>query len=412
MGWKAREVAFRAARVGPLTQILLPATVHCMSETIPPTEPKLSAMEDLDDLVRRLSDPTTSAEEAERVMSVLDGHEPKAALPLFGLLGSTAEPAVLYAVSRLLARWARRPVTAALMPALESMIREPGVADLNRMAAAGLLETYGREVDYVRFVRNLNDLDSVARRAAASLLPAFHDPFALINVLDQLASMSVERVLGLIDEVTELGDSRAEPFLAALAHSGNPDVAISAIAAIDILRLLLSGRTLDRVAKHHPDEGARAQARATLVRTSGFSPELRTDGQGSAAVPTATAPSPRSKASRIVAETVEATDSGQLLLLRRASELQRDAWDVFTIHLGGEGAGPHAVAERLNASEYAALRSRFERAAALLEPQSTEMALANLERAADRTLRSGGGLGSVAYAVWLPILELEVDRSN
>lgn len=217
-------------------------------------------------LIARLTDPSVSLAEAEALIAELDGRELELALPLFARLREAEDPAELRVVSQLLARWAGRPVARALVPALQTLLREPEVADLNRMLAAGLLERLGEPVDYPEVLGHMRDLGAVSRGAARQALDALRGPASLTVLLDELAGMPLDRVLAFIDDLRTLGDRRAAWILGPLSHAANPDVAVSAVAAIETLGLVESDPSLARIALHHADPDLRRQARLARER--------------------------------------------------------------------------------------------------------------------------------------------------
>ncbi len=355
-----------------------------MDESTDRSEPLEGA--ELEHILRRLADPATTRETAERLMAGLEGQEARIALPLFARLRDGQDPAELRAVSRLMARWAGRPVTRAIVPALQAMLAEEGVADLNRMTAAGLLETLGEPVDYPEMLGKMGDLDALARQALRSELEAATGPAEQAAALEQLDRMPVERVLAFIDDLARIEDGRAAPLLAALTHAGQPDVAVSAVAAIDRLGLARARPALQRVAEAHPDLSVRQQARLTLDRL------------------------PRAKEAEALAERLEAFASragaagARLLLLMRARADGRH--DSLTLVLDAElGLRDRAAREALDERERAALLDHFAAGGRPLEALDVEEARSILVDAS-RLAMIGGAPTGLAHLPWLFALEV------
>ena len=345
------------------------------------------------DLVARLSDPLLTTEEALPLLAVFEGHEGEAALPLFGLLHDSAEPAVLRTVSRILAGWSVLPVARALVPALEMLLGEPSVPPLNKMAAAGLLELYGSPVDYPRLADDM-DAESVGRvgqEALETLLLAGRRVLALSNALERIGEMPQDLVLDLVDDLARLEDTRAEPILAALSHAADPDIAVSAVAALDILGLPEAHDALLRVAAHHHDPTARGQARRTLARLGELTP----------GPPVLAATLPQLKAYGRLGD----DRTPRLLFLAVTDPRQPALHDAFVAVLDpGRGLRSYATAEGLSD---AALKSLLQRMAAgdvPLEPFSLAEAQWALQEASNRSLAQEGHGAAVAHVVWLRLL--------
>lgn len=337
-------------------------------------------------------------------MARLDGREPDASLPLFETLRQSDQPEILHATTRVLSRWSDRPVAVALRPALEALLEERGVADLNRMAAAGLLEVYGQEVDYPKLLRRMEDLGGVARRAIEPILRAGGSPFSLSRILDQLSRMPRAQILALIDDLRETGDARAELLFSALAHAPDPDLAVAALAGLDALVLEESAPALQRVAERHADEMVRRQAALTRSRVEVAEEE---DAEPApidvgAALAFASAPGP----------------AGSALLLALRGRESDGLWNVLTLFAGEAGTSRHLLVEGLDDAELEAVRARFTEQSLPLEP----LALTEARRMMDAAVRAGmataglagleGGPGpeamarvSVAPVVWLLALE-------
>ena len=343
-------------------------------------------------LLARLSDPATSLAEAKVLIAELDGHELELALPLFARLREAEHPSELRAVSQLLARWAGRPVARALAPALQTLLQEPEVADLNRMVAAGLLERLGEPVDYPEVLRHMRDLSAVSRAAARQALDALRGPTSLTVLLDEIAGMPLDRVLAFIDDLCALGDRRAAWILGPLGHAANPDVAVSAVAAIETMGLIEADTTLARIAGYHADPGLRRQAQLARERLAAMS-----------VLPAA---GPRRAALALEALASPAGASGaRLLMLTLTSPDGDDLREAIVFHLEAEaGIGRHVLSEPLDPVQYASLLEALAAGDVALVTIALDEARALLASASEQSLQSASS-ASVAHIAWLEQLE-------
>jgi hypothetical protein len=348
-------------------------------------------------LFDRLRDPALSQAEAEALFLAVDGHEAELALPLFARLRATRDPIELRAVSRLLGRWRDRPVARALVPALQTLLVEPGVADLNRMTAAGLLERLGEPVDYPPLLERIEDLQAVARDATYRALEASSNPASLAATLNQLARMPQDQVLAFVDDLADLGDGRAGPVLAALLHAASPDVAIAALAAIDALGLRSFDPSLARAGAHHWDAVVRRQATNLRERLAPTRPDAPREPASDA-----DAPKP---AIRALATLPTDTDS-RILVLVTNSPGSAERVDLITIHLDATGIGRRDEAERLDPDGLARLVEGFEAMGLPLVDLGPAEARSVLEVATARSM-AAGDLDQVGVIAWL--LALDVD---
>lgn len=362
------------------------------------------------DLIGRLARPGLTSQEAEPLLAAFDGREGESALTLFGLLHDSPEPAVLRTVSRVMARWAGLPVAQALVPALEALLAEPAVPSLNKMAAAGLLETYGEPVDYPGLVEGMGEaaVDEVREEALGLLLANADRAAAASNALERMGAMEQDLVLNLVDDLGYRGDPRAEPLLAALAHAADADIALAAIAALDRLALPEAHDALVRVAAHHQDPTVREQASRTLARLGALtrravSPSATSDGAG--------APPPAAAAPRLLAFGHPARDDGPgLLLLALEHASLPEHHDAFVAVVDRErGLRSYAVAEALSAEALERLRQRMalggaEGGGETLAPLGLAEAQWSLQEAALQCLRRGGEGVDVVHALWLRLL--------
>jgi hypothetical protein len=331
------------------------------------------------DVLARLSDPATSQAEAEALMAGLDGREAESALPVFSLLHDARDEAELHAAVRLLARWADRPVAQALRPALAALVAEPGVGDLNRLAAADLLSAYGQPVDRVDLAARLNDPVALAQGAVKSALAAVGDPLALVNFLDALQREPQSLVLRLIDDLATLGDRRAVAVLVPLAQTPDADLAASAVVALDALGAAEAVDMLVTVASAHPDETVRRQADLVVRRLADHRPRR---AGGPLAEAFLSPPDAR---------------GGQYVVLLRRDEGRTGMLTLY--HTPDAGVVQYAAAGLVDVADQASLFDRLEAAGQPLSPASAAEAERVLEAAALRTLAAGGS-EAIGYAAW------------
>ncbi len=368
------------------------------------------------DLIGRLASPDLSTEEAEPLLAAFDGREGESALALFGLLHDSREPAILRTVSRVLARWSELPVARALVPALETLLDEPAVPPLNKMTAAGLLELYGSPVDYPGLVEGL-DPEAVGRvtdEALALLLSGPQRAVTLSNALERIGGLPPDLALNLVDDLGRLGDARAEPLLAALAHAADADMALAAIAALDRLARPESHDALVRVAAHHHDPTVRAQAGHSLARLGDLA---RRGGSAETAAPAGrsvpavsddrVAPD-RPPPLRAFGRLPQDHAPGLLLLVLEHPHLP-ELCDGFVAVLDRErGLRSYATAEALGPEALISLRRRLALGEELSGEPLVALSLAEgqwaLQEAAVQALRRGDSGVDVVPALWLRFL--------
>lgn len=354
----------------------------------------------IDRLLGRLADPTLTAEAAEEIMADLDGHEVEAALPAFRRLHDTADPAVLHAMSRLLARWARRPVGRALVPALDALLAEPAVGDLNKLAAAGLLETHGQPVDYPRLMGRLRDLGAVADEMRAAVLAASVRPGAAANVVERLGRLPTAALQAWIDGLRTSRDARALAILGPLSWAADPDIAVAAIAAIEAHAAVgpaaeAAGVALALAAAAHADPAVRRQAALTARRR---------DDDDAAADPEAAAAAVLVAAADRTAVDVYASGGAsagaRLALVVWPDPARPGAFDVLTLHIaGGHGIQQYALVEGVSAGEMADLMRRLADGGMRVRRLAAPSAVRLLVRATADTLAHGEAAG-IGFAVW------------
>jgi len=354
------------------------------------------------DVLAQLCDPMTTVDQARDAMARLDGHE-VAALPwVFAVLRGSDDPAEVQAAARVLRRWAALPLADALPNALRALIAEGMVGDVNKLAAAALLESLGQSLDEHLLARSLTDPRALKRTALARLVADSARLDALVRALEEVAGHPLERQLALIDDLGALGHPSAARLLGPLAHARDADVAVSAIAALDVLGATGTARALATIAGHHVDQTVRDQAALTLAR-------LRAAPAPSAAQPKARATAPSVSASPGAESHVwlqlaaDAAGTDRLLVIAAAPDATGRR-DVLTLLLrAGRGIAHYAVAGGLDATGVEALRERIVAGGIALGPISVAEARAMLEAATAETLAAGGAEG-VAWAAWRPAL--------
>lgn len=351
-------------------------------------------------LLDALADPETTRAEAESLMARLDGGEPEAALAVFRRLHDGRDPAELHAMARLVARWAERPVARAFLPALQAMIAEPELADLNRMVAAGLVEQLGEPVDYPALLPRFRDLDALARTALEAARLAAGGPAGQARLVDRLARMPAPELRAAIEDLAAEGGAWAEPLLVALCQIDDPDTALSALAALERVGGGAAVPALARLAEAAADPTLRAQAALTLSRRPA-APAAVPAGAGDAALPMHSA----SDWPAIEAYASAPSDRGRLILLA-APRPGGATRDVLSLYLSAaEGFAQRTQLERLGPGDFAALEA--ECAAAGLPLAAVEAA--GLAPGLEAALRHGlaaGGFAQPGFLVWLAALGL------
>lgn len=352
------------------------------------------------EVLARLADPATTRDDARVAMAQLDGRE-LAALPwVFAALRTGDDPARIQAAARLLRRWAALPLADALPAALRAVVAEARVGDLNKLAAAALLESLGHPLDELELARSLADPQALKREALARLVDASARPAALAHALESMADLPVDRLLAIVDDLVALGRPEARPILAALAHAGDPDVAVSAVAALDALGAPDELGALPAVARHHADATVRRQAARTMARLPAPRPSRPHGAVNGAGEPPAAGA--RSLA-RAWAQDEPGTSGDRVWLVATPPDA-RGACEVLTVLLRpGAGIARYALVGDQDGAAVEALRARMAEGGVALVEASPDAAHAALEAATGETLAAGGDRG-VAWAAWRAVL--------
>lgn len=377
----------------------------------------------------RLAQADVTVEEAERLIDRLAGSELEALPLVFRRLHDAREPSAVHAAARVLQRWIDLPFAPALPPALRALVAEQGVSDLNRLAAAALLEALDDPMDDAELIERLDDPAALKRQALTTAVDALADPFAAINTLEALAHFPLRDVLHTIDDLARLGDPRAIVLLVPLAHALNGDVAISAVAALDALSALgaldtlaaADGATgLQPVAAAHPDPTVRREAEVTADRLGEAghlgitaAEDRPTAYSGPIAIvppanesPTSDSPASGSSGDVPAEIWIGELDESAVLIIARPSRIDPATLDVLTIRTKEKrGIVEYAAAERV-AGGLDSVRAAFESAGTPMRRIDVEAAFEHLEAATVRTLESGGGRG-YAWAAWRPVLVVD-----
>ena len=343
-------------------------------------------------ILDELSRPEIDKARAEELIQSFSGHEAEAALIVFARLHDTEEAAELHAVSRVLGRWAGTAVVTAIVPAMKAMLDEPGVGDLNKMTAAGLLEIFGQEVDYGRFLAGLRDLDGLAERSLGPILAAGDRLVAASRLLDRLADHEVERVLRLIDDLASSQDERAFLLLRALSQVADPDIAVSALLSLDGMDVHEAAREAERVQKHHPDEMVRRQAAISAERFHRVA---------------ASAESDRAKKSSVAKYSIEtlASDSRSILVIA-AGRHDQVGRSILTLHLDAEkGLAGYALSEMVEDEAWREILDQFSDGDIHLKEIKIDEAYQLFDQAIAKTM-SEEALVSAAPIPWLFVLEV------
>lgn len=348
---------------------------------------------EIDRLLDRLARPGMSLAEAETLIGALDGREVQALPAVFRALHDAPTPARLNAAVQILRRWSDRPVAAALPNALRALIGESAVADLNKIAAAGLLAVLGQPIDDRDLAAALDDPGALAAAALADAVAASRSPAVLARFIDAVAGWDERRVVDLCDDLAGLGDPAAGHILGCIACRPDHDVAIAAIAAIDRLAAAGAARLVALVAAAHPDDRVRRQAGLTLRRLGEgrAAPGGGRSAAGAADVPTPTRAwlSPDGAARAVVV--ARPVGAG-------------DVHDVYTAIAGDEGIVSYAAAERVDARGLAYVVAQLAAGGLPAAPVEVEAAADVLAAASARTMAGDGAraIGFAAWAAWLP----------
>lgn len=347
---------------------------------------------EIDRLLDRLARPGMSLAEAETLIGALDGREVWALPAVFRALHDAPTPARLNAAVQILRRWADLPVAAALPNALRALIGEAAVADLNKIAAAGLLAVLGQPIDDRALAAALDDPGALAAAALGDAVAASRSPAVLARFIDAVAGWDERRVIDLCDDLAGLGDPAASHILGCIACRPDHDVAIAAIAAIDGLAAAGAARLVALVAAAHPDERVRRQASLTLRRLGGDGAVRRA---GRPAAGAADAPLTRAWLS---------PDGAARAVVLARPVGAGDGHDVYTAIAGDEGVVSYAAAERVDDRGLAYIVAQLAAGGLPAAAVDVEAAAAVLAAATATTMAADGAhaIGFAAWAAWLP----------
>lgn len=348
---------------------------------------------EIDRLLDRLARPGMSLAEAEALIGALDGREVAALPAVFRALHDAPTPARLNAAVQILRRWSDLPLAAALPNALRALIDEAAVADLNKIAAAGLLALLGQPIDDRALAAALDDPGALAAASLGDAVAASRSPAVLARFIDAVAGWDERRVVDLCDDLAGLGDPAAGRILGCIACRPEPDVAIAAIAAIDRLAAAGATRLVALVAAAHPDDRVRRQAALTLRRLGADRPPRRPGRPG---VADGAAPSPPRA-------WLSPDGPARAVVLARPVG-PGDAHDVYTAIAGDEGVVSYAAAERVDAEGVAYVVAQLAAGGLPVAAVEAEAAAAVLAAATARTMAGDGAraLGFAAWDAWLP----------
>lgn len=338
---------------------------------------------EIDRLIQVLARPGLSLAEAEAFIGAFDGREVAALPAVFRALHDAPNAAELNAAVQVLRRWSTLPLAAALPKALHALIREAGVNDLNKIAAAGLLMLLGEPVDDVELAQALDDPGALAVASLADAVAASASPAALVHFLDALADWEDGRIIELCHDLVATRAPDAGRILGPLVCSPDRDVAIAALAAVERLAAGLARRSIAVAARAHADEDVRRQAELTLARLPGIAPAGEAPAAGTRGGPRAWS-SPDGQRRAVVLATAAGDDG---------------ASDIFTAVVSPDGIVSYAAAERVGPEGVEYVLAQL--ASGGLGVVDVEIGAAEtvLSRATARTL-VGGAVRSVGYAAW------------
>ncbi len=354
----------------------------------PPRSSSLPASTNADvhALLSALSDPSVSLERAETLMAAWDGRELEALPTAFAWLHDAVAEDEIHAVTRLLLRWRDTDAGRVLPRVLRAMVGEAEVGDLNKIAAAGLLAVFGEPLHDADLAAYVQDPGAVKKAALRRVLDPRQGRLAIVNTIDHLAEREAEDLLPLIDDLAALGEPMGARLLAPLAHHVDPEIAVSAVAALDQLAAWRAGPAIAAVATNHPDEGVRTQAALTARRLD-------------AARPSATAARPPLDGLAIRHARWE--DGRSVLLISAPNHDQSGVRELITLHLApGEIIAESAVLERVAQASIDEVESTLTEAGARIEDAPIDVATELLERATAHTLRAPSSASSMGWLAW------------
>jgi len=334
-----------------------------------------------------LARPETTVAEAERVMRELDADAARAVPWVYRFLHDAADAAEVHAAARVLARWCDGPLGPPLEKALRAMLREPGVADLSKLAAAAVLERMGSALPDTELRHVARDAQAMGRQALRAALMAADRPAAMVRLLDSVAVLPPERGLTLVDDLVALGDARAARILAPLTQVADGELAVSAVGGIDLMGLDECRPFVALAARHHPDGDVRRQAGLTAARLTPSWPR---------------APWTRLKA--MCGGPERGVPSLALLAAACDAAGAAETWDVLTVVCDRAlGLSDHGLAELLTPDELTALAARFAAGGAPLAPVTPPLASRILLDATARALTAGAAapLGSLSWPLFV-----------
>src|SRR5215831_9355050 len=119
---------------------------------------------------------------------------------------------------------------------LEKFVADPTVSDMAKLSLAPILKELGSDIVDDRIIEYLNDPEAAMHQMQARLLELVgQSELGAESVLEDVASMPVERRLGFVNWLGQSGDSRAVNLLIPLMEHQPAKVATAAIDALEQL---------------------------------------------------------------------------------------------------------------------------------------------------------------------------------
>lgn len=144
---------------------------------------------------------------------------------------------------------------------LKDLLRDPRLADDNKLLIITALQELGVTVDEQTYFSSLRDPEAAMRRSFLGLLEHLEDESSLAMFVEIIEErMPPETRVAFIEDLTEVGDQRARLLLQALLQTDDEEVILAAIEGLDRLQDTTAIPLLEELAGYGPGEKVRRAA--------------------------------------------------------------------------------------------------------------------------------------------------------
>jgi len=150
---------------------------------------------------------------------------------------------------------------------LTDLLRDPRLADDNKLLIITTLQELGVTVDEQTYFSSLRDPEAAMGRSLLGLLEHLEDESNLAMFVEMIeGGMPPETQVAFIKDLTELGDQRARLLLQALLQTDEGEVILAAIEGLDRLQDITAIPLLEELADYGSGERVRREARRVAGR--------------------------------------------------------------------------------------------------------------------------------------------------